>query len=47
MRGSEKIFINNNDIKLEAELFLSSVENLHTATLVCHPHPQFLGILFP
>jgi len=44
MCGTEKIFINNNEIKLEAELFLSSAENLHKATLICHPHPQFLGI---
>lgn len=44
MRGTEKIFINNNEIRLEAELFLPSSENLLIATLVCHPHPQFLGI---
>jgi alpha/beta superfamily hydrolase len=44
MRGTEKIFIRNNDIRLEAEFFLGSKENLPTATLVCHPHPQFLGI---
>ena len=41
MRGIEKVFINNNDIRLETELFLSSLENLPIATLVCHPHPQF------
>ena len=44
MRGTEKIFINNDDIRLEAELFLTSKENLPIATLVCHPHPQFFGI---
>ncbi len=44
MRGIEKVFINNNDIRLETELFLSSLENLPMATLVCHPHPQFCGI---
>jgi hypothetical protein len=44
MRGTEKVFIDNNDIKLEAELCLSNVEEISIATLVCHPHPQFLGI---
>jgi alpha/beta superfamily hydrolase len=47
MRGTEKIFVNNNDTRLEAELFLSSVEELPVATLICHPHPQFLGISVP
>lgn len=44
MRGTEKIFINNNDIRLETELFQSRIENLPAAALVCHPHPQFFGI---
>ena len=44
MRGTEKIFVNNNELKLEAELFQSSVENLLIAALVLHPHPQFFGI---
>ncbi|MHA2288922.1 MAG: hypothetical protein ACXABG_09045 [Promethearchaeota archaeon] len=44
MRGSEKIFVSNNDIRLETELFLSEEESSPFAALVCHPHPQFLGI---
>jgi alpha/beta superfamily hydrolase len=44
MRGTEKIYVYNNDIKLESELFQSSIENLPIATLICHPHPQFFGI---
>ena len=44
MRGIEKIFVSNSDIKLETELFLSKKESSSFATLVCHPHPQFLGM---
>ena len=44
MRSTEKIFINNNDIRLETEFFPTSEENFPIATLVCHPHPQFFGI---
>ncbi len=47
MRGIDKIFINNGDIRLEAELYLSNAENLPIVTLVCHPHPQFYGIRAP
>jgi len=44
MRGTEKIFINNNDVRIETELFLSRVEELPNIALICHPHPQFFGI---
>jgi alpha/beta superfamily hydrolase len=43
MCGTEKIFVNSNDIKLEAELFLSNSENFSMVTLICHPHPQYGG----
>lgn len=44
MHGIDKILINNNDNKLEAELFLSNTDNLHFVIIICHPHPQFFGI---
>lgn len=44
MRGTEKVFINNNKIRLETELFISREEKLPSAALICHPHPQFFGI---
>ena len=47
MRGTEKIFIDNSDIRLEAELYLSNAENLPIVTLICHPHPQFYVIGVP
>jgi alpha/beta superfamily hydrolase len=39
----EKIFIENDDIKLEAEFFPSN-SNEKNAVLICHPHPQFLKV---
>jgi alpha/beta superfamily hydrolase len=44
MGNTEKFFIQNNNIKLEAEYFKSS-SNTSPAVIICHPHPQFLGIL--
>ena len=41
MVDTEKIFIANEDIKLEAEYFQSN-SNKKSAVLICHPHPQFL-----
>lgn len=46
MRGTEKIFVDGDDIKLEAELFLSNAEKLSIATLICHPHPQYGGNMY-
>ena len=46
MCSVEKIFISNNDIKLEAELFLSSKQDSLVATLICHPHPQYGGNMY-
>ncbi|MFX1311295.1 MAG: alpha/beta hydrolase [Promethearchaeota archaeon] len=42
----EKIFINNNTIKLEAEYFQSSLHNTKPSILICHPHPQFGGNMY-
>jgi alpha/beta superfamily hydrolase len=44
MGNTENFFIQNNDIKLEAEYFKSGSDTF-TAVIICHPHPQFLGIL--
>ena len=38
----ERLFIQNNDVKLEAEYF-QSISNKTSAFLICHPHPQFGG----
>jgi len=38
----ENFFISNKDIKLEAEYYQSS-SNKESATIICHPHPQFGG----
>lgn len=46
MCSVEKIFISDNDIKLEAELYLSSKLEVPIATLVCHPHPQYGGNMY-
>ena len=37
----ERLFIQNNDVKLEAEYF-QSISDKKSAVLICHPHPQFL-----
>jgi len=42
----ERIFITNNDIKLEAELFLSKLGTENVLILICHPHPQYGGNMF-
>jgi len=42
----ERIFITNNDIKLEAELFLSKSDTENVFILICHPHPQYGGNMF-
>jgi alpha/beta superfamily hydrolase len=39
----EKLFIENNEIKLEAEYFQSEMNRETPVVLICHPHPQFLG----
>jgi alpha/beta superfamily hydrolase len=43
MVGKENLFIENNEIKLEAEYYESSSKK-DIAIIICHPHPQFLGV---
>ncbi len=40
MHGIDKIFIETNEIRLEAEIFQSS----QSVVLICHPHPQFFWV---
>lgn len=42
----EKIFISNNEVKLEAELFHSKSQTNNGFVLICHPHPQYGGNMF-
>ncbi|MHA1931702.1 MAG: alpha/beta hydrolase [Promethearchaeota archaeon] len=42
----ERLFITNNDIKLEAELFQSNLSPENIFVLICHPHPQYGGNMF-
>ncbi|MFW9821490.1 MAG: alpha/beta hydrolase [Candidatus Thorarchaeota archaeon] len=46
MVTTERIFIKNNDIKLEAELFQSTSNKEKPLVLICHPHPQYGGNMF-
>ena len=43
MGNTEKFFVQNNDVQLEAEYFESRSDPSSTI-IICHPHPQFLGI---
>ena len=43
MGNTENIFVQNNDVQLEAEYFESRLDS-SSAIIICHPHPQFLGI---
>ena len=45
MIDMEKLFIDNEDIKLEAEYFESSTDQT-SAVLVAHPHPQYGGNMY-
>jgi len=42
----EKIFIPNDENKLEAELFQSKSAKQDPVTLICHPHPQYGGNMY-
>lgn len=42
----EKMFISNNEIKLEAEYFQSKSDKVKPVVLIFHPHPQFGGNMF-
>ncbi|GAH43545.1 unnamed protein product [marine sediment metagenome] len=41
MHGIDKIFIETNEISLEAEFFQLKKLNV---VLICHPHPQFFWV---
>ena len=41
-----EIFISNNDVTLEAELFQSKLGTENVLVLICHPHPQYGGNMF-
>ena len=41
-----EIFISNNDVTLEAELFQSKLSTEDVLVLICHPHPQYGGNMF-
>jgi alpha/beta superfamily hydrolase len=42
----EKLFISNNEIKLEAEYFESKSNKNEPVVLIFHPHPKFGGNMF-
>ena len=44
MHRVEKLFILNNELKLEAEVFQIKKETPRIVTLMCHPHPQFFRV---
>ena len=44
MHSVEKLFILNNEVKLEAEVFQIEKKTFGCVALMCHPHPQFLGV---
>jgi alpha/beta superfamily hydrolase len=46
MVETEKLFIINDEIKLEAEYFLSQSNIKNPAVLICHPHPQYGGNMY-
>ncbi|MFX0002718.1 MAG: alpha/beta hydrolase [Candidatus Hermodarchaeota archaeon] len=46
MVEKEKLFIKNNNIKLEAEYFLSKRNVKNPVVLICHPHPQYGGNMY-
>ncbi len=44
MHSVEKLFILNNEVKLEAEVFQIEKETHSCIALMCHPHPQFFRV---
>jgi alpha/beta superfamily hydrolase len=43
MVEKENLFIENNEIRLEAEYFISKCKIEKPVFLICHPHPQYGG----
>jgi alpha/beta superfamily hydrolase len=46
MLPTKKIFIANDEIKLEAEIFQTDLGKNKPITLICHPHPQYGGNMY-
>ncbi len=46
MVEKEKLFIKSNEIKLEAEYFVSKRNMKNPVVLICHPHPQYGGNMY-
>ncbi|MBY8990082.1 MAG: alpha/beta fold hydrolase [Candidatus Lokiarchaeota archaeon] len=46
MVAVDKFFIPNDENKLEAESFQSSLGKIKPITLICHPHPQYGGNMY-
>ncbi|MFX1374930.1 MAG: alpha/beta hydrolase [Promethearchaeota archaeon] len=46
MVAIDKLFISNNENKLEAELYQSKSGKTTVIVLICHPHPQFGGNMY-
>jgi alpha/beta superfamily hydrolase len=44
MHSIDKIIIETNDIRLEAEFFQLSTNISQPVVLICHPHPQFFWV---
>ncbi|MHA2007951.1 MAG: alpha/beta hydrolase [Promethearchaeota archaeon] len=42
----DQIFVINNGVKLEAEIFQSNSDDIDYCVLICHPHPQYGGNMF-
>ncbi|MFX1571224.1 MAG: alpha/beta hydrolase [Promethearchaeota archaeon] len=46
MVSIDKLFIDNYEIKLEAEYFQSTSHTTKPTVLICHPHPQYGGTMY-